>query len=53
MSEHIYFRVGGPADILVTPVNEEQVVNTLKLCREYNVPYFNGRSHRPLVYAFG
>lgn len=40
MSEHIYFRVGGPADILVTPVNEEQVVNTLKLCREYNVPYF-------------
>ena len=40
MSEHTYFRVGGPADILVTPVNEEQVVNTLKLCREYNVPYF-------------
>ena len=40
MSEHIYFRVGGPADILVTPVNEEQVVYTLKLCREYNVPYF-------------
>ena len=40
MNEHIYFRVGGPADILVTPVNEEQVVNTLKLCREYNVPYF-------------
>ena len=40
MSEHIYFRVGAPADILVTPVNEEQVVNTLKLCREYNVPYF-------------
>ncbi|EDT28027.1 UDP-N-acetylmuramate dehydrogenase [Clostridium perfringens] len=40
MSEHIYFRVGGPADILATPVNEEQVVNTLKLCREYNVPYF-------------
>lgn len=40
MSEHIYFRVGGPADILVTPINEEQVVNTLKLCREYNVPYF-------------
>lgn len=40
LSEHIYFRVGGPADILVTPVNEEQVVNTLKLCREYNVPYF-------------
>lgn len=40
ISEHIYFRVGGPADILVTPVNEEQVVNTLKLCREYNVPYF-------------
>ncbi|WP_300347760.1 UDP-N-acetylmuramate dehydrogenase [Clostridium sp.] len=40
MREHIYFKVGGPADILVTPVTEEQVVKTLKLCKENNVPYF-------------
>ncbi len=40
MSEHIYFKVGGPADILVTPRTKEQVVKTIDLCREHNVPYF-------------
>ncbi|CUO10690.1 MAG: UDP-N-acetylmuramate dehydrogenase [Sarcina ventriculi] len=40
MSEHIYFKVGGPADILVTPNTKEQVIKTINLCREHNVPYF-------------
>ncbi|MPQ42694.1 UDP-N-acetylmuramate dehydrogenase [Clostridium tarantellae] len=40
MSEHIYFKVGGPVDILVTPTNEQQVADTIKLCKEHNVPYF-------------
>lgn len=40
MSEHIYFRVGGPADILVTPKEKEQVVKTIELCKKHNVPYF-------------
>ena len=40
MSEHIYFKVGGPADILVTPNTKEQVIKTISLCREHNVPYF-------------
>lgn len=40
MKEHIYFKVGGPVDILVTPINKEQVVKTVKLCKENNVPYF-------------
>lgn len=40
MREHIYFKVGGPADILVTPETKEQVVKTINLCKEHNVPYF-------------
>ncbi|GKX68036.1 UDP-N-acetylmuramate dehydrogenase [Inconstantimicrobium mannanitabidum] len=39
MSKHIYFKVGGPADFLVNPVNVEQVVKTINLCKEHNVPY--------------
>ena len=39
MSEYIYFKVGGPADILLNPRIKEQVVNTIKLCKENNVPY--------------
>ncbi|GIM28224.1 UDP-N-acetylenolpyruvoylglucosamine reductase [Clostridium polyendosporum] len=39
MGEHIYFKVGGPVDILVNPRSKEQVVKTIGLCKEYNVPY--------------
>ena len=40
MSEHIYFKVGGPADILVTPTDVEQLRKTLKICKENNIPYY-------------
>ena len=40
MSEHIYFKVGGPVDILVTPRNIDQVTKTIGLCKENNVPYY-------------
>lgn len=40
MKEHIYFKVGGPVDILLNPSNKEQVVKTVALCKEHNVPYF-------------
>jgi UDP-N-acetylmuramate dehydrogenase len=40
MSEHIYFKVGGPVDILVNPNNVEQVKKTIYLCKKHNVPYF-------------
>ncbi|SHE69752.1 UDP-N-acetylmuramate dehydrogenase [Clostridium fallax] len=39
MNEHIYFKVGGPADILLTPRKKVQVVETIKLCKENNIPY--------------
>lgn len=40
MKDHIYFKVGGPADILVTPKEKEQVIKTINLCKKHNVPYF-------------
>ena len=39
MSKHIYFKVGGPADILVNPRNVDQIKKTIDLCKENNVPY--------------
>lgn len=40
MSEHIYFKVGGPVDYLVNPKRKEQVVEIINLCRGENVPYY-------------
>lgn len=39
MKKHISFRVGGPADILVKPRTEEQIINIIKLLKAKNVPY--------------
>ena len=40
MSEHINFKVGGPVDILLLPSSVNQVVETLKICRQEEIPYF-------------
>lgn len=40
MSEHIYFKVGGPADVLLTPKTKDQIVRTIKVCKENNIPYY-------------
>jgi UDP-N-acetylmuramate dehydrogenase len=40
MKNHTSFKVGGPADILVTPQNYEEVVNVIKLCNENKIPYY-------------
>lgn len=40
MKNHIYFKVGGPADIFLTPKSVEQLAETVKICRENNIPYF-------------
>ncbi|RDY25948.1 UDP-N-acetylmuramate dehydrogenase [Romboutsia weinsteinii] len=39
MKKHISFKVGGPADILVTPRTEEQLKAVLNLIKEKNTPY--------------
>lgn len=40
MSRHTSFKVGGPADILVTPGDMEQLECTLKACSNENIPVF-------------
>lgn len=40
MSEHIYFKVGGPADILLTPTNVHQLKETIKICKVNKIPFF-------------
>lgn len=40
MSEHIYFKVGGPADILLTPTNVQQLKETIKICKFNKIPFF-------------
>ena len=40
MSRHTTFEVGGPADVFVTPVTAEQLVDVLATCREAGAPVF-------------
>lgn len=40
MKEHINFEVGGPADILLIPSKVEQIIESVKICKENNIPYF-------------
>ena len=39
MKNHIYFKVGGPADIFLTPKSIEQLSDTIKICKQNNIPY--------------
>lgn len=39
MSEHIYFKVGGPADILLTPIDTKQLKETIKICKINKIPF--------------
>lgn len=39
MSEHIYFKVGGAVDILLTPNNVEQLQETINICKKNNIPF--------------
>ncbi len=44
MSSHTSFKVGGPADILITPESADQVLDAVKLCKSKNVPLLhNGK----------
>ena len=40
MENHTSFRVGGPADILVTPNDVLEVQALIKICKKYKVNYF-------------
>ncbi len=40
MAGHTSFRIGGPADLYVVPSTEEELVDTLRRCRQGGVPFF-------------
>lgn len=40
MKDYIYFKVGGKADILLTPNNPTQVIKTIKVCNDNKIPYY-------------
>ncbi|MEW8955846.1 UDP-N-acetylmuramate dehydrogenase [Clostridium sp.] len=40
MKNHIYFKVGGPADIMVVPDTMEKVIAVVNYCRNKDIPYF-------------
>lgn len=40
MKNHTSFKVGGPADIFITPHDETEIRDVLKLCRENEYPVF-------------
>ena len=39
MARHTTFKIGGPANILVTPQSAEQITRTVQLCKESNIPW--------------
>ncbi|NLY77601.1 MAG: UDP-N-acetylmuramate dehydrogenase [Tissierellia bacterium] len=40
MKNHTSFKIGGPADVLIIPDKEEEIVEAIKFCRENNVKHF-------------
>lgn len=40
MMNHTSFKIGGPADILVTPCDTDSLVNIIKVCTERGIPVF-------------
>lgn len=40
MSEHIYFKVGGSVDILLTPNNVEQLKESITICKQNKIPFY-------------
>ena len=40
MKNHTSFKIGGPADVMIIPSNEEELINAVKLCREHGVQFY-------------
>lgn len=40
MKNHTTFRIGGPAEVFLTPESFDQIKDALAVCRENNIPYF-------------
>ncbi|MGL4773167.1 MAG: UDP-N-acetylmuramate dehydrogenase [Clostridium sp.] len=40
MKNLTYFKVGGPADIVLNPSSKDQLIETVKICKDNNLPYY-------------
>ncbi|WP_196000889.1 UDP-N-acetylmuramate dehydrogenase [Clostridium sp. 1001271B_151109_B4] len=40
LSSYVNFKVGGPADILLTPKSKEQVIKSVEVCKKNNIPFY-------------
>jgi len=40
MKNHTSLKIGGPADVLIIPEREEEIVNAIRFCRENQIKYF-------------
>lgn len=40
LSQYVNFRVGGPADIILKPQSKEQLLSSVKVCMENNIPFY-------------
>lgn len=40
MSENIYFKVGGPVDILLTPNTVQQLKDAITICKKNKIPFY-------------
>jgi UDP-N-acetylmuramate dehydrogenase len=40
MKNYTSFRVGGPADVLVTPTSKKEVSDIIKLCKNEKIPFY-------------
>ncbi|MBR1830726.1 MAG: UDP-N-acetylmuramate dehydrogenase [Atopobiaceae bacterium] len=40
MKEHTTFKIGGPADLFVTPDDQDEIVEVLNACRAAGAPFF-------------
>lgn len=39
MKKHTSFKIGGPADVMIIPSNEDEVVASIKFCRENDIDF--------------
>jgi UDP-N-acetylmuramate dehydrogenase len=40
MKNHTSFKIGGPADVLIIPEKEEEIVDAIRFCREHQIKHF-------------
>ncbi len=40
MKNHTSFKIGGPADLFITPTNSAQLVHAVQICNAYHMPYY-------------